>query len=829
VAEGGVNNGVQQAELWSQSHASRKDLRHSGDTTILLHILNHGSDMQREQRLTDRLSNYGTVLAATIRSRPEEDSSWALVTFATSTEVAKVLEDGKMLAAEGLIAEQTDEHLAFSSTGAMRDVASTHRNRVSKRYLADSGRDKGLTLSFADAMLDGLVYDQYEKPDFEKTPWQHWVRGYGQSVALLEQDARPVPDERAVLLSVLVCWAGYNIAIDGEHLDADDKEAARLARESSPHYLLLRGLAQAQLTGTYMRGAELDDAILHGACLQHCDLQEAVLTRASLQEARLEYSNLNDASLDHADIREAHLEHANLATASLKRANLYTTRLEHADLRGACLEHANLKEARLEHADLRGADLRWANLSGANLTSANLSGAQLQHANLDGAQLQLANLREAQLQNARLDRAQLQHADLSSANLEQASFQGSHLQYARMENVNLNNAQHVETAEFSPMPPVARRRRATEKSWALQLRHTIIGMPHDELDEEEYDEENDGEDAETRTNTLGPKDTFEQEPSLGLDNPIAGKGDDSQSAACFEGILIGGFTLNVLTEGRLRNVANTPIELASRLTKINIQLILVDATEMRTTLDTRIVSILEDHATRSKAIFLLRTTPLSIQYTRWCDAQTRDLRDADAERRAFLVIAEDWFLFAAAITAAAHALSARQLKKFVEEAYARVLRGEEKLKQGSELKFVGEHPDQLSLLALCEHKLAQTTAAEVHRTEIALIVQTKYAARGLLPATKALLFSTRKMSTDLKELEYLMLHLERLQSSVDVTNWDDWCAALLCHTSCPAPAAPRQLPRASCPAPTLTPGWRAARTQLGYMDLTRTIASQAPR
>jgi uncharacterized protein YjbI with pentapeptide repeats len=104
-------------------------------------------------------------------------------------------------------------------------------------------------------------------------------------------------------------------------------------------------------------------------------------------------ANLNGAYLTGAD-----LANANLTGADLANANLNGAYLANADLNGAYLTGADLTNANLNGADLANADLANANLNGAYLT-----GADLTNANLNGADLANADLRSADLSGADLD------------------------------------------------------------------------------------------------------------------------------------------------------------------------------------------------------------------------------------------------------------------------------------------------------------------------------------------------------------------------------------------------------------------------------------------
>lgn len=109
---------------------------------------------------------------------------------------------------------------------------------------------------------------------------------------------------------------------------------------------------RADLHQVYMRGIDLNcallsDADLHGADLDRADLHDADLEGADLRKTRLRRANLHRAALRWADLRQADLSNADLGEADLEDADLHR-----ADLRGA-----RLGQAVLVHADLRGANL----------------------------------------------------------------------------------------------------------------------------------------------------------------------------------------------------------------------------------------------------------------------------------------------------------------------------------------------------------------------------------------------------------------------------------------------------------------------------------------
>jgi len=75
--------------------------------------------------------------------------------------------------------------------------------------------------------------------------------------------------------------------------------------------------------------------------------------------------DFSEANLSGAYLREADLRWANLREANLRGASLYGANLSEADLSGANLRRANLRDTNLSGANLSEAYLREADLSGA--------------------------------------------------------------------------------------------------------------------------------------------------------------------------------------------------------------------------------------------------------------------------------------------------------------------------------------------------------------------------------------------------------------------------------------------------------------------------------
>lgn len=86
-----------------------------------------------------------------------------------------------------------------------------------------------------------------------------------------------------------------------------------------------------------------------------------------------------------ADLSQTFLFGANLSEANLSKANLSSANLTHANLIGANLSGADLRGAFLHIADLSGANLRGADLSEAYFVQTVFNGADLSGSNLDHA------------------------------------------------------------------------------------------------------------------------------------------------------------------------------------------------------------------------------------------------------------------------------------------------------------------------------------------------------------------------------------------------------------------------------------------------------------
>lgn len=118
------------------------------------------------------------------------------------------------------------------------------------------------------------------------------------------------------------------------------------------------------------------------------NLQGSYLIRANLQEARLE-----NAYLEGALLQQANLHQAKLQGSVLMNTNLRGAVIARADLSGALIINSNLQQTTLFNSVLRGTTI-----IGAKMQLADLSGVQFQGALIEDAQMQSTQLTGAQLQ-----------------------------------------------------------------------------------------------------------------------------------------------------------------------------------------------------------------------------------------------------------------------------------------------------------------------------------------------------------------------------------------------------------------------------------------------
>ena len=180
---------------------------------------------------------------------------------------------------------------------------------------------------------------------------------------------------------------------------------------------------------------------LEGANLSGADLSFTNLSRANLRESDLRGANLQRVMLFEGDLSGADLTGANLQDSRLLRVNYAGTKFQ----KSTQLGNANLRDALMTDSDLSatvlcGSDLRRADLSNSNLEFANLS-----HADLSEARLWHANLRRAYLNDAKLKGARFLFSDLSEAHFHNTDFTEAEMGHVKFIGVDLRTAKALET------------------------------------------------------------------------------------------------------------------------------------------------------------------------------------------------------------------------------------------------------------------------------------------------------------------------------------------------------------------------------------------------
>lgn len=188
--------------------------------------------------------------------------------------------------------------------------------------------------------------------------------------------------------------------------------------------------------------------------VQQRDLPPIVLQEMSIEDWNRWRSVSDDIEirLEGAQLKEANLSRAELNHAALRGANLNEVNLQNACLSRAHLDFAELNGAELYYADLNDACLIDAELNGADLFGAELEDARLKNADLNGAGLIGAKLNKANLGHSSLNRASLLQTDLNRANLRSADLKGANLASTKLRNTTVrqaevNGATHIQDKE----------------------------------------------------------------------------------------------------------------------------------------------------------------------------------------------------------------------------------------------------------------------------------------------------------------------------------------------------------------------------------------------
>ncbi len=116
--------------------------------------------------------------------------------------------------------------------------------------------------------------------------------------------------------------------------------------------------SDADLSGTFMAGLNLDEARLGNSNLSNANLEATVATSADLSNSDLSFAQLERAVLDYADLNSANLQGAQLRGASALQTNLIDADLRDSDLTDICFDQANITGASFYGAKIQGGAFR---------------------------------------------------------------------------------------------------------------------------------------------------------------------------------------------------------------------------------------------------------------------------------------------------------------------------------------------------------------------------------------------------------------------------------------------------------------------------------------
>lgn len=134
---------------------------------------------------------------------------------------------------------------------------------------------------------------------------------------------------------------------------------------------------RANISGSWLRGAQLSGAKLNKAIIEHVQLRGAMLAGAELREAHLKGTWLLGADMRHATLTGADLEDVRMHGADLFDANLRATVMRNTVLSCAHLCGAKMQAAYMDNVVMHCADLHSAKIQGVILKEVHLQGARL--------------------------------------------------------------------------------------------------------------------------------------------------------------------------------------------------------------------------------------------------------------------------------------------------------------------------------------------------------------------------------------------------------------------------------------------------------------------
>lgn len=195
----------------------------------------------------------------------------------------------------------------------------------------------------------------------------------------------------------------------------------------------------SDLTGWFVRGADLRACTATEITLSECDFRGSDLSGSTLRRCDIGYSVFDEATFIEADLTGTKFRGAYIRDADLSGADLSALGSgETADMSGSRFSGIQAEGLSMQRVDLNGAEFEGATLDGARI-DCTLDEATFEHASMEGAEIgwtargatfERANLTEAVLtgldaEGASFEKAILNRADLSRTTLVDARFRGA--------------------------------------------------------------------------------------------------------------------------------------------------------------------------------------------------------------------------------------------------------------------------------------------------------------------------------------------------------------------------------------------------------------------
>ena len=157
---------------------------------------------------------------------------------------------------------------------------------------------------------------------------------------------------------------------------------------------LIFGKLRKSLDGSYLYGADFENAILTRVDLSDATLSKANFTSAKLYDVHFRDAKLNDrvnfenAFIDSVNFRHNTLTNVNFYKSKIKTGRFFNTRLTSVTFDSAYIHVANFDQAKMINVYFRGADLTDVSFRRDSLTNVYFTGAKLNNVDFWNAKLE---------------------------------------------------------------------------------------------------------------------------------------------------------------------------------------------------------------------------------------------------------------------------------------------------------------------------------------------------------------------------------------------------------------------------------------------------------